>query len=52
MREQHSDDFLKPVGKSRSRKYPQGFKKNPAIYNMDNILNFKQQRMHAHSVFV
>ena len=27
-------------------------KKNPAVYNMDNIFNFKQQRTHAHFVFV
>ena len=27
-------------------------KKNPAVYNMDNILNLKQQRTRAHSGFV
>ena len=41
-----SDDFSKPVGKSRSPKYPQGFFKN------HNFMLFViQQRTHAHSVF-
>ena len=41
----------KPVGKSRSRKYPQGFEK-PSSTTSWSLLNFKKQHTHAHSVFV
>ena len=36
--EYHSDDFSKPVGKIRSRKYPQGLlkkTKSPVAYNIN-----------------
>ena len=58
--EYHSDDFSKPVGKIRARKYPQGLlkkTKSPVAYYINVVhlrtsLNFKKQRTHAHSVFV
>ena len=46
--EYHSDDFSKPVGKIRSRKYPQGLlkkTKSPVAYNI-NIFEF-QKATHA-----
>ena len=42
--EEHSDNFSKPVGKSRSRKYPQGFLKTIISYCLLNRQSLEFQK--------
>ena len=43
---EHSENFSKPVGKSRSRKFPQGFLKTIISYCLQN-----RQRLEFHAVY-